>query len=73
MLCLGNAENLQPVKYYILYFLQQGYLFCMAQAQRSNGCGTPQSVTGDRVPLDHFLAADSDLLNNDAQLVVHDA
>jgi hypothetical protein len=32
-----------------------------------------QRVAGDRVPFDHLLAADSDLLNNDAQLVVHDA
>jgi hypothetical protein len=49
-----------------LYFLQQGYLFCMAQAQLDNGCGTLQSVAGERVPLDHLLAADSDLLDNDA-------
>src|SRR5438128_965441 len=44
----------------------------MAQAQLDNGCGTLQSVAGDRVPLDHLLAADSDLLGNDAQLIVHD-
>src|SRR5215510_7387619 len=45
----------------------------MAQSQLDNGCGTLQSVAGDRVPLDHLLAADSDLLNDDVQLVVHDA
>src|SRR4029453_3097973 len=44
----------------------------MAQAQLDNRCGTLQSVAGDRVPLDHLLAADSDLLDNDAQLIVHD-
>ena len=58
---------------YILYFFQQSYLFCMAQSQLSNGGWTLQSVAGDRVPLDHLLAADSDLLDNDAYLVVHDA
>jgi hypothetical protein len=45
----------------------------MAQSQLSNGCGTLQSVAGDRVTLDHLLAADSDLFDNDASLIVHDA
>ena len=44
----------------------------MTQAQLDNGCGTLQSGVGDRVPLDHLLAADSDLLDNDAKLVVHE-
>jgi hypothetical protein len=44
----------------------------MAQAQLDNGCGTLQSVAGDRVPRDHLWAADSDLLDNDASRVVHD-
>jgi hypothetical protein len=45
----------------------------MALPQFDHGGGTLQSVAGDRVPLDHLLAADSDLLNNDAYLIVHDA
>ncbi len=45
----------------------------MAQPQLDNGCETLQSVAGKRVPLDHLLATDSDLLDNDASLVVHDA
>src|SRR5215470_7516969 len=49
----------------ILYFFQQGYLFCMAQSQLSNGGRTLNIVAGDRVPLDHLLAADGDLLDND--------
>ena len=44
----------------------------MAQSQLDNGGGTLQRVAGDRVPRDHLLAADSDLLDNDAQLIVHD-
>ena len=32
-----------------------------------------QSVTGDRVPLDHLLAADSNPLDNKPQLVAHEA
>ena len=49
-----------------LHLCQKSYLFCMAQAKFDNGCGTLQNVAGDRVPLDHLLAGDSDLLDNDA-------
>ena len=45
----------------------------MAQSQLSNGGGTLNIVAGDRVPLEHLLAVDSDLLDNDAYRVVHDA
>jgi hypothetical protein len=45
----------------------------MAQSQLSNGGWTLHSVVGDCVPLAHLLAADSDLLDDHAQRVVHDA
>jgi hypothetical protein len=37
------------------------------------GGETLQSVVGDRGPLEHLLAADGDLLDNDGSLIVHDA
>ena len=69
----GGADRCAKVKqvrllrqYDILHLCQQLYLLCMAQSQLSNACWTLQSVAGDRVTLDHLLAADSDLLDNDA-------
>jgi hypothetical protein len=45
----------------------------MAQSQLSNGCWTLQSLAGDYVALDHLLTADSDVLDNEASLIVYDA
>jgi hypothetical protein len=58
---------------YILYIFQQGDLFSMAQAQLSKGGWTLKSIAGNRLALDYLLAADSDLLDNNASLIVHDA
>src|SRR4030095_10442088 len=61
----GKQERLLCYEY-ILYSFQKGYLLCMVQSQLSNGGGTLHIVAGDCVPLDHLLAADSDLLDNNA-------
>ena len=76
----GGADVRSRVKqdrllrsYDILHLFQQSYLFCMAQSQLSNGCWTLQSLAGDYVALDHLLTADSDVLDNEASLIVYDA
>jgi len=38
----------------------------MAQAQLANGGWTLKSIAGNRIALDYLLAADSDLLDNNA-------
>jgi hypothetical protein len=44
----------------------------MAQAQLFNGCWTLKSVACHHIALNDLLAAASDLLDNDASLLVHD-
>jgi hypothetical protein len=43
----------------------------MAQAQLFNGYWTLKSVACNRIALHDLLAAASDLLDNDASLIVH--
>ena len=56
-----------------MHLFQPGEQCGMAQSQLSTGDGTLQSVAGAGVALDDLLAADSDLLDNDASRIVHDA
>src|SRR5881397_218157 len=76
----GGADRHARIKqarwfcsYSVVYFLSQRDLCCMAQAQLDHGGGTLQRVAGARVSLAHLWAADRDLLNHDAPLVVHEA